>query len=138
MRYSMRRELIEFARREDLIPYFREVESEAGPVMRMEGRDRLMLGSVGCLAIDDRLGGEGGLRRRGTGREHEERGEQGRSHERTSVQATHRSPILFVRPLACSGSGEKSPHRGVEAVATSLRRAVVTRDVERPTQRIQR
>jgi len=46
-----RRELIEFARREDLIPYFRAVESEAGPVMRMEGRERLMLGSNNYLGL---------------------------------------------------------------------------------------
>ena len=46
-----RRELIELARREDLIPYFRQVESEAGPVMRMEGRERLMLGSNNYLGL---------------------------------------------------------------------------------------
>jgi 8-amino-7-oxononanoate synthase len=46
-----RRELIEFARREDLIPYFREIESEAGPVMRIEGRERLMLGSNNYLGL---------------------------------------------------------------------------------------
>ena len=46
-----RRELIEFARREDLIPYFRQVESEAGPVMRMEGRERIMLGSNNYLGL---------------------------------------------------------------------------------------
>jgi 8-amino-7-oxononanoate synthase len=46
-----RRELIEFARREDLVPYFREVESEAGPVMLMEGRERLMLGSNNYLGL---------------------------------------------------------------------------------------
>jgi 8-amino-7-oxononanoate synthase len=46
-----RRELIEFARREDLIPYFRQVESEAGPVVQMEGRERLMLGSNNYLGL---------------------------------------------------------------------------------------
>src|SRR6476659_10168905 len=52
-----RRELIEFARREDLVPYFRQVESEAGPVMRMEGRERLMLGSNNYLGLtgDERV-----------------------------------------------------------------------------------
>ena len=52
-----RRELIEFARREDLIPYFRVVESEAGPVVRMEGRERLMLGSNNYLGLtgDERV-----------------------------------------------------------------------------------
>jgi 8-amino-7-oxononanoate synthase len=46
-----RRELIEFARRKDLIPYFRVLESEAGPVVRMEGRERLMLGSNNYLGL---------------------------------------------------------------------------------------
>jgi hypothetical protein len=52
-----RRELIEFARREGLIPYFRQVESEAGPIVRMEGRDRLMLGSNNYLGLtgDERV-----------------------------------------------------------------------------------
>jgi 8-amino-7-oxononanoate synthase len=52
-----RRELIDFARREDLIPYFRVVESEAGPVVRMEGRERLMLGSNNYLGLtgDERV-----------------------------------------------------------------------------------
>jgi 8-amino-7-oxononanoate synthase len=54
-----RRELIEFARREDLIPYFRQVESEAGPVVMMEGRERLMLGSNNYLGLtgDERVKG---------------------------------------------------------------------------------
>jgi 8-amino-7-oxononanoate synthase len=46
-----RRELIEFARREDLLPYFRQIESEAGPVVRIEGRERLMLGSNNYLGL---------------------------------------------------------------------------------------
>src|SRR6185312_7972013 len=46
-----RRELIDYARREDLIPYFRQVESEAGPVVTMEGRERLMLGSNNYLGL---------------------------------------------------------------------------------------
>jgi 8-amino-7-oxononanoate synthase len=46
-----RRELIELARREDLLPYFRQVESEAGPVVMMEGRERLMLGSNNYLGL---------------------------------------------------------------------------------------
>src|ERR1044071_6189021 len=52
-----RLELIELARREDLIPYFRVVESEAGPVVRMEGRERLMLGSNNYLGLtgDERV-----------------------------------------------------------------------------------
>ena len=52
-----RKELIEFARGKDLIPYFRQVESEAGPVVRMEGRERLMLGSNNYLGLtgDERV-----------------------------------------------------------------------------------
>ena len=46
-----RRELIDFARENDLLPYFRQVESEAGPVVRMEGAERLMLGSNNYLGL---------------------------------------------------------------------------------------
>src|SRR5215213_6036572 len=66
-----RRELIEFARREDLIPYFRVLESEAGPVVRMEGRERLMLGSNNYLGLtgDPRVkaAARAALERYGTG-----------------------------------------------------------------------
>ena len=46
-----RSEILEFARREDLLPYFRQVESEAGPVVTMEGSERLMLGSNNYLGL---------------------------------------------------------------------------------------
>src|SRR4029078_4658094 len=46
-----RRELIDLAREHDLLPYFRQVESEAGPVVRMEGHERLMLGSNNYLGL---------------------------------------------------------------------------------------
>jgi 8-amino-7-oxononanoate synthase len=46
-----RRELIDMAREHDLLPYFREVESEPGPVVQMEGRERLMLGSNNYLGL---------------------------------------------------------------------------------------
>ena len=46
-----RRELIDFARQHDLLPYFRQVESEAGPVVRMEAEERLMLGSNNYLGL---------------------------------------------------------------------------------------
>jgi 8-amino-7-oxononanoate synthase len=66
-----RRELIEFARRKDLIPYFRVLESEAGPVVRMEGRERLMLGSNNYLGLtgDPRVkaAARAALERYGTG-----------------------------------------------------------------------
>src|SRR5205823_8689210 len=35
-----RAELIELARQHDLMPYFRQVEAESGPVVRMEGEER--------------------------------------------------------------------------------------------------
>ena len=66
-----RRELIDLARREDLIPYFRQVESEAGPVVRMEGQARLMLGSNNYLGLtgDPRVKGaaRAALEQYGTG-----------------------------------------------------------------------
>jgi 8-amino-7-oxononanoate synthase len=46
-----RRELIDFAREHDLLPYFRQVESEAGPLVTMEGQERLMLGSNNYLGL---------------------------------------------------------------------------------------
>jgi 8-amino-7-oxononanoate synthase len=46
-----RRELIELARDQDLLPYFRQVESESGPIVTMEGRERLMLGSNNYLGL---------------------------------------------------------------------------------------
>jgi 8-amino-7-oxononanoate synthase len=46
-----RRELIDMAREQDLIPYFRQVEAESAPVVRMEGSDRLMLGSNNYLGL---------------------------------------------------------------------------------------
>ena len=39
-----RKELLEAAREADVVPYFRVVESEAGPLVRMEGREVIMLG----------------------------------------------------------------------------------------------
>jgi 8-amino-7-oxononanoate synthase len=56
-RVHERRELIEQAREHDLIPYFRQVESESGPIVRMEGRERLMLGSNNYLGLtgDERV-----------------------------------------------------------------------------------
>ena len=46
-----RRELIDMARENDLLPYFREVESEPGPIVTMEGRERLMMGSNNYLGL---------------------------------------------------------------------------------------
>jgi 8-amino-7-oxononanoate synthase len=52
-----RAELLELARQHDLVPYFRQVESESGPVVRMEERERLMLGSNNYLGLtgDERI-----------------------------------------------------------------------------------
>jgi 8-amino-7-oxononanoate synthase len=57
VRAHERAELIELAREHDLIPYFRQVESESGPLVQMEGRERLMLGSNNYLGLtgDERM-----------------------------------------------------------------------------------
>ncbi len=46
-----RLELLELARQEDLLPYFRVMTSEAGPVVEMEGRETIMLGSNNYLGL---------------------------------------------------------------------------------------
>src|ERR671932_180245 len=47
-----RTELLAAAREHDLVPYFRVIEGEAGPVVRMEGADRVMLGSNNYLGLN--------------------------------------------------------------------------------------
>jgi 8-amino-7-oxononanoate synthase len=44
-------DLLKAAREHDLVPYFRLIEGEAGPVVRMEGADRVMLGSNNYLGL---------------------------------------------------------------------------------------
>src|SRR3954467_14285752 len=39
------------ARENDLLPYFRLLEGQAGPVVEMEGRERLMLGGNNYLGL---------------------------------------------------------------------------------------
>ncbi len=39
-----RLEQLKAAREHDLLPYFREVDGEPGPVVAMEGRERITLG----------------------------------------------------------------------------------------------
>ena len=39
------------AREQDLLPYFREVDGEPGPVVQMEGRERITLGSNNYLGL---------------------------------------------------------------------------------------
>jgi 8-amino-7-oxononanoate synthase len=45
-------ELLKAAREHDLVPYFRLVEGEPGPVVRMEGAERVMLGSNNYLGLN--------------------------------------------------------------------------------------
>ena len=46
-----RNELLEIAKQGDLLPYFRVMTSEAGPVVEMEGRETIMLGSNNYLGL---------------------------------------------------------------------------------------
>ena len=52
-----RKELLELARANDMLPYFRVMTSEAGPVVEMEGRETIMLGSNNYLGLtgDERV-----------------------------------------------------------------------------------
>ncbi|HEX2126196.1 MAG TPA: aminotransferase class I/II-fold pyridoxal phosphate-dependent enzyme [Thermoleophilaceae bacterium] len=47
-----RREVLQAARENDLMPYFRLLEGEAGPVVEMEGAERVMLGSNNYLGLN--------------------------------------------------------------------------------------
>src|SRR3954447_12165148 len=44
-------EQLEAAKEADLLPYFRVLTSEAGPVVEMEGRETIMLGSNNYLGL---------------------------------------------------------------------------------------
>ncbi len=46
-----RKEQLEAAKEADLLPYFRLIESQAGPVVEMEGREKIMLGSNNYLGL---------------------------------------------------------------------------------------
>jgi 8-amino-7-oxononanoate synthase len=46
-----RLEMLRAARAQDLVPYFRVVEGEPGPVVSMEGRERITLGSNNYLGL---------------------------------------------------------------------------------------
>ncbi len=50
-------EQLEAAKQQDLVPYFRVLESAAGPVVQMEGRETIMLGSNNYLGLtgDERV-----------------------------------------------------------------------------------
>src|SRR5918993_497541 len=66
-----RAEQLRAAREADLLPYFRVLESAAGPVVEMEGAERIMLGSNNYLGLtgDERViaGARQALDRYGTG-----------------------------------------------------------------------
>ena len=66
-----RLEQLEAARQHDLLPYFRLLTSEAGPVVEMEGRETIMLGSNNYLGLtgDERVkqGARDALETYGTG-----------------------------------------------------------------------
>jgi 8-amino-7-oxononanoate synthase len=66
-----RSEMLRAAREQDLIPYFRLIESPAMPVVEMEGAERVMLGSNNYLGLtaDERVqqGAMDALQRYGTG-----------------------------------------------------------------------
>jgi 8-amino-7-oxononanoate synthase len=51
VREHERRDQLETARENDLLPYFRLLESSAGPVVEMEGRETIMLGSNNYLGL---------------------------------------------------------------------------------------
>ena len=57
VRNHERQEQLEAARQHDLLPYFRLIESEAGPVMEIEGHEVVMLGSNNYLGLtgDERV-----------------------------------------------------------------------------------
>jgi 8-amino-7-oxononanoate synthase len=50
-RHHERLEQLQVARENDLLPYFRLLEGQAGPVVEMEGRQRLMLGGNNYLGL---------------------------------------------------------------------------------------
>jgi 8-amino-7-oxononanoate synthase len=53
-------EQLKAAREHDLLPYFRLLEGPAGPVVEMEGAERVMLGSNNYLGPDRRRARQGG------------------------------------------------------------------------------
>jgi 8-amino-7-oxononanoate synthase len=66
-----RAEQLRAAREADLLPFFRTLEGPAGPVVEMEGAERIMLGSNNYLGLtgDERVvaGAQSALNRYGTG-----------------------------------------------------------------------
>src|SRR5918998_1334636 len=70
-RHHERAEQLRLAREHDLMPYFRLIESDAGPVMEVEGRECVMLGSNNYLGLTRhprvRAAAAAALERYGTG-----------------------------------------------------------------------
>src|SRR5437764_11586646 len=66
-----RAELLRAVRDADALPYFRELSGPAGPIVEMEGAERVMLGSNNYLGLtgDERVkqGARDALERYGTG-----------------------------------------------------------------------
>jgi 8-amino-7-oxononanoate synthase len=66
-----RKEQLEAAKEADLLPYFRLLTSEAGPVVEMEGRETIMLGSNNYLGLTGdprvKVAARDALERYGTG-----------------------------------------------------------------------
>src|SRR4051794_31515137 len=66
-----RLEQLAAAREQDLLPYFRQLEGPAGPVVEMEGAERIMLGSNNYLGLtaDPRVieAAHAAIRKYGTG-----------------------------------------------------------------------
>src|SRR5260221_7977105 len=58
-----RLEQLEAAKQHDLLPYFRLIESEAGPIMEGEGHEGGMLGSHNYLGLPGDEGGQQGAPR---------------------------------------------------------------------------
>src|SRR3982074_2866995 len=107
-----RAEILRAAREADIVPYWRPLSAPAGPVVDMEGAERVMLGSNNYLGLtgDDRVkqGARDALDRYGTGLTgsrfmngttdlHRERGQGagGGEGDRSRDRLHHRSPGEF-------------------------------------------
>ena len=63
IRDSAQMQMLHLSRQAEVLPYFRELDGPAGPVVRMEGAERIMLGSNNYLGLtEDRRVLAGALR----------------------------------------------------------------------------
>jgi len=53
IRNSTQMQMLHLARQTEILPYFRELDGPAGPVVRMEGAERIMLGSNNYLGLTE-------------------------------------------------------------------------------------